>query len=110
MRLSHLALAAVLVVLIPASAQAAEAAPQAPVLDLAELLANPEPVEMAGKQCGPVTCAQGERCCNAECGICAPAGGPCPLIGCVPFTGSGGDLAVLLASAPEPLQGCGESR
>lgn len=41
-----------------------------------------EPVETAGKSCGPTTCDKGERCCNAECGICAPAGGPCPLIGC----------------------------
>lgn len=27
-----------------------------------------------GEACGPVTCAAGEVCCNASCGICTPPG------------------------------------
>lgn len=36
-------------------------------------------------RCGPATCAAGEVCCNASCGICAPFGEGCIAIAC-PFT------------------------
>jgi ZU5 domain-containing protein len=35
-----------------------------------------------GEQCGPNTCASGEYCCNASCGICAPMGGACLQLAC----------------------------
>lgn len=34
--------------------------------------------------CGTKTCGAGEYCCNASCGICAPLGGACIQIACVP--------------------------
>ncbi|HZI12589.1 MAG TPA: hypothetical protein VE153_19560 [Myxococcus sp.] len=37
----------------------------------------------AGAKCGAVTCGDGEKCCNAECGLCVARGSVCPLIGCV---------------------------
>jgi hypothetical protein len=38
---------------------------------------NPPP-----SACGNVTCAAGEVCCNASCGICTPPGGACIQIAC----------------------------
>jgi hypothetical protein len=35
-----------------------------------------------GEACGSRTCGAGEYCCNASCGICAPAGGACIQIAC----------------------------
>jgi len=37
----------------------------------------PDPVS-----CGGATCASGEYCCNASCGICEPLGSVCPQIAC----------------------------
>lgn len=51
---------------------------QEPVATEAEVEAS------AGAKCGAVTCGDGEKCCNAECGLCVARGSPCPLIGCVP--------------------------
>jgi cytochrome c5 len=46
---------------------------------------SPEPVApeaeveaSAGKQCGPNVCAQGERCCSQQCGVCTSTN-MCPL-------------------------------
>jgi hypothetical protein len=39
-----------------------------------------------GVACGKHTCATGQRCCSASCGICGSAGGACPAIACVPDT------------------------
>ena len=36
--------------------------------------------------CGPNYCSLSQFCCNAACGICGPAGGPCPSTAC----GTGG--------------------
>jgi hypothetical protein len=41
----------------------------------------------AGEACGPVTCAVGQECCNASCGICVEPGGACPAIFCEPGDG-----------------------
>jgi hypothetical protein len=38
----------------------------------------------AGPTCGPNTCAPGQYCCNASCGICAPKGAACIQIACDP--------------------------
>lgn len=40
--------------------------------------------EDAGERvrCGPVTCEQGQVCCNASCGICTAPGGTCVEIAC----------------------------
>jgi hypothetical protein len=35
-----------------------------------------------GEACGPNTCAAGEVCCNASCGICTPPDGACIQIAC----------------------------
>jgi hypothetical protein len=35
-----------------------------------------------GVTCGRNTCPAGQFCCNASCGICAPAGGACIQIAC----------------------------
>lgn len=35
-----------------------------------------------GEACGPVTCAAGQVCCNASCGICLAPGESCPAIAC----------------------------
>jgi hypothetical protein len=35
-----------------------------------------------GPSCGSRTCASGEICCSASCGICTRAGGLCPGIAC----------------------------
>jgi hypothetical protein len=37
-----------------------------------------------GPKCGTNTCAAGEYCCNASCGLCAPMGAACIQIACVP--------------------------
>jgi hypothetical protein len=36
-----------------------------------------------GGSCGSKTCPQGESCCNASCGICAPPGGACTQQACL---------------------------
>jgi len=36
-----------------------------------------------GEECGPVTCGEGQVCCNASCGICTSPGLACPAIACV---------------------------
>ena len=38
--------------------------------------------DAGGAGCGDNTCAAGEFCCNASCGICAPRGGACIQIAC----------------------------
>jgi hypothetical protein len=38
----------------------------------------------AGEACGPTTCASGEVCCNASCGICTPPDGFCTQQACEP--------------------------
>ncbi len=38
--------------------------------------------ENTGVQCGKNTCAQGDVCCNASCGICTPPDGACIQIAC----------------------------
>jgi hypothetical protein len=40
-----------------------------------------------GEPCGTNTCGQGEYCCNASCGICAPEGGFCTQQVCEPTVG-----------------------
>ena len=35
------------------------------------------------RACGPNTCAVGEVCCNASCGICTPPGGACTQQACL---------------------------
>ena len=40
------------------------------------------PATPAPDKCGNNTCASGEYCCNASCGICAPKGGACIQIAC----------------------------
>jgi hypothetical protein len=35
-----------------------------------------------GPACGSATCATGQVCCNASCGICTPPGGACIQIAC----------------------------
>ena len=42
---------------------------------------NPAPQPV---QCGANTCAAGEECCNASCGICVPPGGVCTQQACAP--------------------------
>lgn len=37
-----------------------------------------------GVTCGSVTCAAGDECCNASCGICVPPGGACTTQLCPP--------------------------
>lgn len=37
-----------------------------------------------GPRCGPTTCAAGEECCNASCGICVKPGGACTQQACEP--------------------------
>jgi hypothetical protein len=49
---------------------------------------------LAGTPCGPVTCSGNKICCDASCGICGRAGGPCPD---VPACVSGP------AAGPQPL-------
>jgi len=39
--------------------------------------------EVGGEVCGNNVCGAGYYCCNASCGICAPAGGACIQIACV---------------------------
>src|SRR5262245_19998213 len=39
---------------------------------------------ITGQECGKSVCQDGEFCCNASCGICAPEGGACILIACAP--------------------------
>jgi hypothetical protein len=34
------------------------------------------------EECGPVTCGDGEYCCNPSCGICTKIGGSCILMIC----------------------------
>ncbi len=41
----------------------------------------------AAVRCGNNTCGAGEFCCNASCGICAPAGGACIQLFCEPDAG-----------------------
>jgi hypothetical protein len=36
----------------------------------------------AGEKCGDVTCASGQVCCNASCGICTPPGYSCIQLAC----------------------------
>jgi hypothetical protein len=33
-------------------------------------------------KCGPVTCANGQECCNESCGICTDPGGLCTMQVC----------------------------
>lgn len=41
------------------------------------------PIDSTGSEaCGDVTCAEGEVCCNASCGICTPPDGACIQIAC----------------------------
>jgi hypothetical protein len=40
------------------------------------------PPKPAGEACGKVTCAAGEVCCNASCGICTPPNGGCVQLFC----------------------------
>lgn len=35
-----------------------------------------------GQKCGTKTCGQGDYCCNASCGMCAPIGAMCIQIAC----------------------------
>lgn len=49
------------------------------VWDEATCACVPEP----GEPCGPVTCAAGEVCCNASCGICTPPGYFCTQQACL---------------------------
>lgn len=44
-----------------------------------------------GSPCGPSVCGAGQFCCNPTCGICGPAGGPCPTIACA---GNGGGSGI----------------
>lgn len=37
-----------------------------------------------GAKCGSRTCGEGQYCCNASCGICAPLGGVCIQVACEP--------------------------
>lgn len=39
---------------------------------------------VAGEACGPNTCAAGQVCCNASCGICTAPGEFCIQIACAP--------------------------
>jgi hypothetical protein len=41
--------------------------------------------------CGSTTCAAGEYCCSASCGLCAPTGATCVAIACLPDAGLGID-------------------
>jgi hypothetical protein len=41
------------------------------------------PPGSGGAECGKNTCADGQFCCNASCGICAPKGGACIQIACL---------------------------
>lgn len=38
----------------------------------------------APQQCGATTCAKGQVCCNASCGICTAPGGACIQLACEP--------------------------
>jgi hypothetical protein len=40
------------------------------------------PLPPKGEACGKNTCAVGEVCCNASCGICTPPNGGCILLAC----------------------------
>ena len=42
------------------------------------------PTAVVGVPCGDKACADGEYCCNASCGICAPRGAACIQIACLP--------------------------
>jgi hypothetical protein len=48
------------------------------------------PSSAACTTCGAYLCGPGEYCCNSACGICGPAGGPCPNINCVGTGGGNG--------------------
>jgi hypothetical protein len=41
----------------------------------------------AGVTCGRATCASGQVCCNASCGICTPPDGMCAQLECSPDGG-----------------------
>jgi hypothetical protein len=41
-----------------------------------------DPTPPTGQACGKTTCAAGEVCCNASCGICTPPNGGCILLAC----------------------------
>ncbi len=45
-------------------------------------LGNDGAASKKGEPCGPASCAAGEVCCNASCGICTPPGGACIAIAC----------------------------
>ncbi len=53
-----------------------------------------------GSPCGPSVCGAGQFCCNSTCGICGPAGGPCPTIACA-GTGGGSGLGQLCTQTSE---------
>ncbi|MBI2393942.1 MAG: hypothetical protein HYV09_30510 [Deltaproteobacteria bacterium] len=42
--------------------------------------------DKTGVACGSTTCAPGDVCCNASCGICTPPGGMCIQLACEPAT------------------------
>ncbi len=42
-----------------------------------------------GVSCGTFSCSLSQFCSNSSCGICGPAGGPCPTIACA--TGGAGN-------------------
>jgi eight-cysteine-cluster-containing protein len=49
---------------------------------LARCLAGCKNQGGGGTPCGPATCAPGDVCCNASCGICTPPGGVCIQVVC----------------------------
>jgi hypothetical protein len=48
------------------------------------------PAPSPGVACGPKTCAAGQVCCNASCGICTPPDGVCTQQLCNDSPGDGG--------------------
>ncbi|CAA9564657.1 MAG: hypothetical protein AVDCRST_MAG59-2895 [uncultured Thermomicrobiales bacterium] len=73
-----------------------------------------------GEACNAVTCGMGEYCCNWSCSTCAPLGGVCTALYCVPGPPTvclgagepcgletGGCCAGLTCAAGDPMAGAG---
>jgi hypothetical protein len=58
-------------------------------------------------ECGPRTCAAGEYCCSASCGLCAPMGAMCVAISCLPDGGFGIDASACRAVPAADTLTCG---
>jgi hypothetical protein len=61
----------------------------------------------ANLECGPRTCATGEYCCSASCGLCVPMGAMCIAIACLPDGGFGIDAGACRAVPTADTLACG---